>query len=45
MIPPEHIKIQGVPAKPWFCGNKRNKNAEISKRALEKLEELDLGCC
>ena len=33
IIPPLGYKVKG----------KRNKNAEISKRALEKLGELDLG--
>ena len=39
------ISKKRVPTKSGFCGNKRNKNAEISKRALEKLDELDLSCC
>ena len=38
----EHVKARD-PAKACFCGNKRNKNAEISKRALEKLGKLDLS--
>ena len=33
LIPPLDHRVKG----------KRNKNAEISKRALEKLGELDLG--
>ena len=33
LIPPLDHRVKG----------KRNKNAEISKRALEKLAELDLG--
>ena len=38
---PRGNEIKGPPRNRGFVGNKRNKNAELSRRALEKLAELD----
>ena len=40
---PMNINFGIIPPLDHFVKGKRNKNAEISKRALEKLAELDLG--
>ena len=40
---PMNVNFGLIPQLGYRVKGKRNKNAEISKRALEKLAELDLG--